>query len=259
LAVSSIQAQSHDPFIQRIGLVRSYPCKSEIIREDDPANRVYEVICGTICTCKMLREGRRQIAGFYFPGDVFGFEHVGKHSLAAQAVTDAEVRVVRKQELTALASSDPEFANRLLTLTARDLARKQDLAFLLSRGAEERVIFFLIEMVERSSPKEDLISLPMSRQDIADYLGLTIETVSRILWSLERRGAIKISGRRSIALRNKCANGRTERPVDRFKGVKGRRPKTEQELDEWLVSPEGKAATVFNLTPLSRWGESGRS
>jgi DNA-binding transcriptional regulator YhcF (GntR family) len=115
-------------------------------------------------------------------------------------------------------------------------------------------------MVQRASPREDdLIDLPMSRRDIADYLGLTIETVSRTLTDLERRGAIEISGRRYIMLRNHSANGRGETPAELFEGVKARRPKTEEELQEWLVSPEGKAATLFNLASLSRWGERARS
>ena len=82
--------------------------------------------------------------------------------------------------------------------------------------------------------------MPMSRQDIADYLGLTIETVSRALWDLERRGAIEISGRHSIVLRNQSTNGRGERLAELFEGVKGRRPKTEEELHEWFAAPEGK-------------------
>jgi hypothetical protein len=99
----------------------------------------------------------------------------------------------------------------------------------------------------------------MARRDIADYLGLTIETVARVLWGFERRGAIEISDRRSIRLRNQFTDGRGERLAELFEGVKGRRPKTEGELHEWLVSPEGKAATLFNLTSLSRWGEKARS
>ena len=117
-----------------------------------------------------------------------------------------------------------------------------------------------MEMVQRSSSREDdLIDLPMSRRDIADYLGLTLETVSRTLWDFERRGAIEISGRHSIVLRNQSTNGRDERPTELFEGVNGRRPNTEKELQEWLVSPEGKAAKLFNLTSLSRWGEMVRS
>jgi CRP/FNR family transcriptional regulator, nitrogen fixation regulation protein len=72
-----------------MGVVRSYSRKSEIVREDDPAEHVYEVVSGTVCTCKMLREGRRQISGFYFSGDVFGLEYVKKHNVAAQTITKA--------------------------------------------------------------------------------------------------------------------------------------------------------------------------
>jgi CRP/FNR family transcriptional regulator, nitrogen fixation regulation protein len=202
----------------------------------------------------MLREGRRQIAGFYFAGDIFGLESAKKHSVAVEAITNAHVRIFKKRALTALASSNLEVADRLLALTTRELARKQDhLLLLLSTTAEERIICFLIEMVQRTSPREDdLIDLPMSRRDIADYLGLTIEPVSRTLWDLERRGAIKIKGYRSVVLRNQSTNGRGERPTELFEGVNGRRPKTEKELQEWLISPEGKAATLFNLTSLSR-------
>jgi CRP/FNR family transcriptional regulator, nitrogen fixation regulation protein len=247
--------------IKRIGVVRSYSRKSEIVREDDPAEHVYEVVSGTVCTCKMLREGRRQIAGFYFAGDIFGLESAKQHAVAVEAITSAQVRIFKKRALNALASSNLEVADRLLALTTRELARKQDhLLLLLSTTAEERIICFLIEMTQRASPREDdRIDLPMSRRDIADYLGLTIETVSRTLWDLERRGAIKIKGYRSVVLRNQSTNGRGERPTELFEGFNGRRPRTEEELQEWLVSPEGKAATLFNLTSLSRWGEMSRS
>jgi len=115
-------------------------------------------------------------------------------------------------------------------------------------------------MVQRASPREDdLIDLPMYRRDIADYLGLTIETVSRTLSDLERRGAIEIKGYHSVALRNQFVEGSGEGLAELFEGAKSRRPKTEEELQEWLVSPEGKAAALFNLTSLSRWGEMARS
>jgi CRP/FNR family nitrogen fixation transcriptional regulator len=250
---------SIQPSIQHVGIVRSYARSREIVHEDDPAKYVYEVISGTICGYKVLPAGRRQITGFYFPGDVFGLESA-RRSVAAQAITKTEVRVINKQALTALASSNREVANQLLVLTTRELTRQQDhLLLLLSTTAQERVICFLIEMVQRASPSEGLIVLPMFRQHIADYLGLTLETVSRTLCDLERRGTIEISGRHSIVLRNQSTNGRGERPTELFEGVNGRRPKTEKELQEWLVSPEGKAATLFNLTSLSRWGELARS
>ena len=257
----NIQTQSFNSSVQPVGIVRSYPRKWEIVREDDPTDHIYEVVSGTVCTCKMLREGRRQIAGFYFAGDVFGLESAQHHSVAAQAITNAKVRIFNKRALRALASSSLEVADRLLALTTRELARKQDhLLMLLSTTAEERIICFLVEMVQRASPREDdFIALPMSRWDIADYLGLTIETVSRTLWDLERRGAIEIKGYHSIALRNQFVEGRGERLVELFEGVKGRRPKTEEEMHEWFASLEGKAATLFNITSLSRWGEMARS
>src|SRR6516225_3564015 len=209
----------------------------------------------------MLREGRRQIAGFYFAEDVFGLESVKKHSVAVEAITNSQVRIFKKRALTALASSNLEVADRLLALTTRELARKQDhLLMLLSTTAEERIICFLIEMVQRASPRDDdLIDLPMTRRDIADYLGLTIETVSRVLSDLERRGAIEIKGYHFIALRNQFVEGRAERLAELFEGAKGRRPKTEGELEEWSATLEGKAATLFNLTSLSRCGETARS
>ena len=196
----SIQTQSFNPSIQLGGIVRSYPRKGQIIREDDSADHVYEVVSGTVCTCKMLRGGRRQIAGFYFAGDIFGLESTNKQTVAAEATTNAKVRIFKKRTFTELASSNVEVADRLLGLTARELARKQD--HILSTTAEERIISFLIDMVQRaSSSEEDVIDLPMSRQEMADYLGLTIETVSRTLWDFERSGAIEISGRH-ILLRN---------------------------------------------------------
>jgi len=247
--------------IAGVGIVRSYARKSQIVRENDLAEHIYEVISGTVCTWKMSSDGRRQIAGFYFAGDVFGLENAKNHSLTAQAITAVKVRVVKKQVLNALVSSDVKVAQQLLSLTAVELARQQELHLLLCRPALERVIHFLIDMAQRSCPKEDdLIALPMHRQDIADYLGLTIETVSRMLSELERRGAIK-SNYRSIVLYIKSTNGRTpiKKLGDFFEGVKGRRPKTDQELNEWLTSPEGKAATLFDLTSGSRWGERARS
>jgi CRP/FNR family nitrogen fixation transcriptional regulator len=207
----------------------------------------------------MLRDGRRQIAGFYFAGDVFGLES-SKSGVAAEAITNAKVRIFKKRALNELASANRQVADRLLALTSRELARKQDhLLRLISTTAVERIIYFLMEMAERAGAREDdVIKLPMTRQHIADYLGLTIETVSRTLWNFERHGAIEISGNHSIVLRSQFVDGRSEL-VEVFEAVRGRRPTTEGELQEWCASLEGKAATLFKLTSLSRWGETARS
>jgi CRP/FNR family transcriptional regulator, nitrogen fixation regulation protein len=254
----SVRSPSLGVIAPRIGIVRSYPRRFEILHENAPANHIYEVISGTFCTYKVLKNGRRQIAGFYFTGDVFGLESVAKYPLAAKAITKTEIRIFNKQTLTASASSNGEVAHHLLSLTARELARQENLIFSLSRSAEDRIVYFIVEMIQRALPKDGRIVLPMGRQDIADYLGITIETVSRILRDLERRGAIKIRYR-SIALRNQFVEGSAEELPVLFEGIKGHQPKTRQELDEWLVSPEGRAASIFNLTFLSGWGERARS
>ena len=188
----SAQAPSLSVIAPRICIVRSYPPRCEIVHENAPANHIYEVISGTVCTCKALKNGRRQIAGFYFTGDVFGLEIAAKYALAAEAITKTEIRIFNKQTLTASASFNGEVTRHLLTLTARELARQENLLFSLSRTAEDRIVYFIVEMIQRAPPKDGLIALPMGRQDIADYLGLTIETVSRTLHDFERRGAIKI-------------------------------------------------------------------
>lgn len=250
----SAQAQLLDWRVSKMGVIRSYALRSEIIREEDPADRFYEVVSGAVCTYRMLKEGRRQIGGFYFSGDIFGLEAAEKHVLAAEAITNAKVRIANKKAFNVLATRDAKVADRLLSLTSRELARKQDQVLLLSRSAEERVIYFLIEMRRRISASDNLIALPMTRQHIADYLGLSIETVSRILWDLERRGSIEIEGRHRIVLRNQYTNESSEKVVNLFEGITGRCPRSEQELANWLVSAEGTAATVFKISSFSRWG-----
>jgi CRP/FNR family transcriptional regulator, nitrogen fixation regulation protein len=244
----TIRVQERDQFGQRIGVIKSFARKNEIVREGDPHKHVYEVISGTVCTCKALKNGRRQIAGFYFAGDVFGLEAAETHNLTAQAITDAKVRLVKKQQLNSLATSNSTTANRLLWLTSTELARQQELILLLSRSARERVIYFLVAMAERVSIKDRMV-LPMARTDIADYLALTLETVSRVFWELERRGGIELSGRRNVMLRSGSANkkAKVNQLIGLFEGTNGRRPKTDGELDDWLGSPEGKAATLFDL------------
>jgi CRP/FNR family nitrogen fixation transcriptional regulator len=212
----------------RIGIVRSYPRRCEIVHENAPANHIYEVISGTVCTYKVLKNGRRQITGFYFAGDVFGLDSAAKYPVAAEAIAKTEIRIFNKQTLTASGSFNGEVSHHLLTLTARELVRQEELLFSLSRRAEERIVYFIVEMIQRASPKDGRIALPMGRQDIADYLGLTIETVSRVLHDLERRGAIKIRYR-AIVLRNQFVEEESENCtifLRRLRGVSRRQAGT---------------------------------
>jgi CRP/FNR family nitrogen fixation transcriptional regulator len=174
----------------------------EIYGEDEPADFVYKIVSGAVRTCKILSDGRRQIEAFHLPGDVFGLEMGGSHRFSAEAVADCEIALVKASVLKGLASRDHTAAQTLWTLTSHELKRTQDHMLLLGRkNALERVVAFLLEMRDRT-PGTNAVDLPMSRNDIADYLGLTIETVSRTQTLLERERSIALPSSRHIELRN---------------------------------------------------------
>jgi CRP-like cAMP-binding protein len=193
--------------MQLMGAVMSFPRNSEIFGEDEPADYVYLVISGSVRTYKILSDGRRQVGGFYLPGDIFGLEFAEEHTFSAEAISDAKVAVVKRSAITALADRDPAIGRELFALTGRELRRVQNRVLLLVKSAQERVAGFLLEMAERASGG-NTVELPMSRQDIADYLGLTIETVSRTLTGLESAAAIEVPTSRRIVLRNRSALSR---------------------------------------------------
>jgi CRP/FNR family transcriptional regulator, nitrogen fixation regulation protein len=202
-------AVSADPLGQSMylmGATMAYPRNTEIFGENEPADYLYKVVSGSVRTYKILNDGRRQVGGFYLPGDIFGLEFADEHTLSAEAISDTKVLVVKRSTLTALAGHDASVAQQLFTLTGRELCRVQDRILLLIKSAQERVASFLLEMSERVSG--NAIELPMSRQDIADYLGLTIETVSRTLTSLEGAATIEVPTSRRIVLRNRSALSR---------------------------------------------------
>ena len=200
-------AGSLEQSMRLMGAVISYPRDTEIFGENEPADYVYKVISGSVRTYKILADGRRQIAGFHLPGDIFGSQLAEVHTLSAEAVADAKVLVVKRSALTALAGRDAAVARELFSLTSRELRRMQERILLLVKSAQERVASFLLEMAERASAG-NIVELPMSRQDIADYLGLTIETVSRTLTTLEGAAAIEVPTSRCIVLRNRSALNR---------------------------------------------------
>jgi CRP/FNR family nitrogen fixation transcriptional regulator len=176
----------------------------EIYGENEPAEYLYKVISGAVRTYRVLNDGRRQIGAFLLPGDMFGLEAGATHGSSAEAVADSVILVIKRSAVVALAERDPEVAREMWTLTARELGRAQNHMLLLIRNAQERIAAFLLEMAARA-PGADSVDLPMSRQDIADYLGLTIETVSRTLTQLEAEAAIALPTSRRIVLRNRSA------------------------------------------------------
>ena len=193
--------------IEMMGAAMPFSRNAEIYGENEPADYLYKVVSGAVRTYKVLSDGRRQIGGFYLPGDIFGLECGDEHSFSAEAITDCKVLVIKRSCLVSLAARDGEVARQLWSMTAGELQRAQDHIMLLIKTAQERVAGFLLEMASRGATVAE-IELPMSRQDIADYLGLTIETVSRTLTQLEKSAAIAVPTSRRIVLRNRAALNR---------------------------------------------------
>ena len=194
--------------IEEMGAAMSFPRDAKIYRENSPATYLYKVISGTVRTFKALSNGRRQIRAFYLPGDIFGVETGPEHAFCAEAITDAKVLVIERKAVVTLAARDNDVAHQLWSLTSRELKHARNHVLLLIQSAQERVAGFLLEMADRV-PAGDEIELPMPRQDIADYLGLTIETVSRMMTQLEKRAAIALPTSRRIVLRSRSALNRT--------------------------------------------------
>jgi CRP-like cAMP-binding protein len=193
--------------IDLMGAPMTYRRNAEIYGENEDAEYLYKVISGTVRTYKVLADGRRQIGAFYVPGDVFGLENGAQHSFSAEAVVDTKVFVVKRSAVVALAARDIEVARQLWTITSRELQRAQEHLLALIKTAEERVVGFLLDIAARVSGGNQF-ELPMSRQDIADYLGLTIETVSRTMTQLEHLAAIELPTSRRVVLRNRAVLGR---------------------------------------------------
>ena len=187
--------------VARMGAPIPYVRDSEIYGEGEEAEYIYQVVSGAVRTYKILNDGRRQIGAFYLPGDIFGLEIGESHDLSAEAVCDCTVAIIKRSSLVKLAKGDSSITQALWTLTARELQRVQKHVLLLVRSAQERVASFLLEMADRTASSGSVV-LPMSRRDIADYLGLTIETVSRALAALEGQAAIEMSGARRVQLTN---------------------------------------------------------
>lgn len=187
------------------GVRMRYERNEEIFGEDEPAEYVYRVLSGAVRTMRFSAEGRRQILGFHMAGDVFGLELGEAHSLSAEAVGVCDVVMVRRTAIEKAAQDEPRVARALLTLTGQQLADMREHALVLGRkGAGERVAAFLLQLAGRFVAKREL-DLPMSRADIADYLGLTIETVSRAFSEFERNAAIALPSSRHVVMRNPLA------------------------------------------------------
>ena len=190
-----------------MGAPMRFARNSEIYGEDESAEYLYQVISGAVRAYRMLDDGRRQIVAFYMPGDVFGVEAGDLHLSSAEAISDAQILVAKRSAVMARAEHEKNLARQLWMLTVHELQRVQEHSLALIKSAEERVAGFLLEMAGRNSTSVT-VELPMSRQDIADYLGLTIETVSRTITQFVHSGTIALETTRRIQLRNRTVLNR---------------------------------------------------
>ena len=194
-------SKSHDA-----GAIRNFERDQQIFGEGDAAAYFYKVTSGTVRTYKLLVDGRRQIDAFHLPDDVFGIEAGGEHRFAAEAIQDVKLRAFRRRDFGEMIASDPAAINGLMLAMAKALERAQEHMLLLGRKcAREKIATFLLGISDRIANTKT-IELPMSRTDIADHLGLTVETVSRMLTQLQREHVIAMPrGRRVIVLRDASA------------------------------------------------------
>ena len=171
-----------------------------VVFEDDLEDYLLFVVSGVVRSCKTCKNGTRNVVGFYLPGDLFGWTDV-KRSLSIEAASDTEVLFLKRSGLLSLATRDGRLASFLLGATTNELARAQEHIMLMPKPAKCRVATFLTELWVRLG-KAKYLEVPFSYQDIADYLGLTLETLSRSITELERSGLISRVAARTLLLRN---------------------------------------------------------
>jgi CRP/FNR family transcriptional regulator len=167
-----------------------------VFAQEEMTTSIYNLLEGIMRLYKLLPDGRRQIVGFALPGDLLGMAASARHNFSADAIGAVELCQFPKSAFARFIEDRPHLLQRINELAIRELSQAQDHMVLLGRrSAEEKVAIFLIgwrDRLVRVSGPSQTVPLPMSRQDIADYLGLTIETVSRTFTKLERDGVIEI-------------------------------------------------------------------
>lgn len=193
-------AMALDP-LAPFGAAMRFKRNEEIFCQEDEADFIYRVLSGVIRTTRLTDDGRRMIGAFHYAGDLVGLEDGDRHMFSAEALTDCAVLVIRRSTLEAEAARDSDVARLLWAAGSRRLREMQSHLVQIGRkSAIERVAAILAELVARAG--RDEVDLPMSRQDIADYLSLTIETVSRMFSQLQARNVICLTGLRRMRVCN---------------------------------------------------------
>jgi CRP/FNR family transcriptional regulator, anaerobic regulatory protein len=202
-ACAPLTAQEQKPLAAIMRKLKIEP-HCPIFDEADPAEYVYTITVGAVKVYKLLGDGRRQITGFLFAGDFLGLVHNEAYAYSAEALVQTRLCRFPRRRLEALLVEIPHLEQRLLAMASHELAAAQDQMVLLGRkSARERVVSFIVMLSEsatRHGRQGDPVSLPMSRCDIGDYLGLTTETVSRTFTSLKKQGLIELLDDKQVRL-----------------------------------------------------------
>lgn len=184
----------------------SLPARATVFREGDPAGKVYTLMEGTAKLTRLLPDGKQQVVGFRFAGDIIGYTTKQRYPFDAELLTDARLCRLERSRLDNLLTRYPMLERRLLDLCVQELgATQEQLVTVGRRTAEARVAAFLLSLIEarrRRGAVGRMLEMPMTRADIADFLGLTLETVSRTLTAFRRRGWIREPAHQRVELIN---------------------------------------------------------
>lgn len=190
-----------------IGVRMHFAPGEEIYGQEEDADYVYRLVSGAVRTTRLLSDGRRQVGEFYYPGDLFGLESCDLHRFSAEALGVCDVLMVKRVSPSRTGADRERFDRAFWAGTATELERAQEHMMLLARTtAIEKVASFLLHVAERA--KAETATLPMTRQDMGDYLGLTIETISRMLGRLQADGVVEFAGCRHFRIRQRGALSR---------------------------------------------------
>jgi len=203
LAVCGVLESAALRAFKATGPTVKYQPGDTVVFETDEAANVYSLTSGLLRLSKLLPDGRRQIAGFLFPGDFLGITMEEEHAFTAEAVAPSTLCKFPRARFDEFVAAHPQLERRLYAVAAHELAAaRQQLVLLGRKTATERVASFLLMLSGRCPARHGLaeIDLPMSRIDMADYLGLRIETVSREISALKAARVIQLTGRQSFRI-----------------------------------------------------------
>ncbi len=201
-AATPVTLAEHLRASQPGALSQPLPRNHTIFAEGDSTDQVYELVSGTVRIAKHTPGGRRHVLDFVLPGEIFGLIEHSEHTTAAETIGEARIVSYSRATLDRLCANDPVVRRRVLSAVSDGLlTAQQQLLILGCQDAREKLASFFLRLAGRAGLKNgNRLALPMGRQDIADHLGLTIETVCRTVRGLHRAGIVTLPNAHEIVL-----------------------------------------------------------